>query len=185
MPKKRPYTKKLPIACTFNATNNDNMDMATLVDKLRSQVGGPRTPIRVVTALIGSTSPAPTLILLMPEITYVATAVYNKKWASPPLVSSCQSPQHVYLSLPAANTGPLCLRHVGLCPQLHRPHVLMCDKMMFDTMLPDIATRLVVAILCDHGVLFQSCFSHPPYASPATHIVHLRWIMCILTCRNS
>jgi hypothetical protein len=184
MPKKRPYTKKLPIACTFNANNDDNMTMAKLVDNLRSQVGAPRTQIRVATALIGSISPALTLTSLMPEVTYVATAVYDKKWASPPLVSSCHSPQHVYLSLPAANMGPLCLRHAGLCPQRHMPHVLMCDKVMFDTMLPDIATRLVVAILCDRGGLFQSCFSHP-HASPATNLVHLRWITCILTCRNS
>jgi hypothetical protein len=101
-------------------------------------------------------------------------------------VSSRRSPEHVYLSLPPKDTAPLCLRHAGLCPKKHTPHVLMCDNVALDTMLSDIATRLVVvAILCDRCVLFSSCFSHPSHASPATLLVHLRKRMCTLTCRNS
>jgi hypothetical protein len=101
-------------------------------------------------------------------------------------LTSRRSPEHVYLSLPLKDTAPLCLRHAGLCPKMHTPHVLMCDDAALAMMLPDIATRLVVVtILRDRGVLFSSCFSHHSHASHATFLVYLRQRTCTPTCRNS
>ena len=151
-----------PPACAFaNWFTGRDMTMETLMDDLRTQVDAPRTKIRVVTAILGSTSPVSTLISLMPEVTCVASVVFSEKCASPALVSSNRSPDHVYLSLPVANTAPLCLRHARRCPHTPNkaalcpghagdgpdlPHVLMCDNAALDTKLPNIAARLFAVL---------------------------------------
>jgi hypothetical protein len=157
-----------PPACVFaNWFTRPDMTMNMLLTDIRTQLGAPQTKIRVVTALLGSTSPVPTLIAMMPEVTYVATAVYSKTGASPALVSFPRGPDHVYISLPVDRNGGLCLRHACHCHPTPNntkaslgprqlashgpdpPHILMCDKAALDAKLPNIAARLVGIICCD------------------------------------
>jgi hypothetical protein len=121
---------------------NDCMTMEKLISHLRNTHRVPRTKIEVVTALLGSTSPMPTLIPLMPEVYHVGSAVYVQKCAVPGLLNNRHSNEHVYLSLPEGSTAPFCLRHAGFCHHTIDPHVLICDHGALDAKFPNIVTRL-------------------------------------------